>query len=208
MKEHLQSIATLFSLINPMVCAMMFASLAAGQTGAQRASGAVRAIAVIAVVLVIAAFAGAHILSLFGISLDVFSVAGGVVLSFIGFRMLAGAGTSHQTETSTPAKGPSSSNISYAPMILFAASPGTITGVITVAVAHSKDAIPVTALVGIAVVLTVTLALLLLVSRNSNPDQSESPGLARDMIGRYMGLIVVAMGIQFILTGYKAFMAV
>lgn len=206
MKEHLQSIATLFSLINPMVCAMMFANLAVGQTGAQRVSGAVRAIAVIAVVLVIAAFAGAHILGLFGISLDVFSVAGGVVLSFIGFRMIAGGDSSHQAEASAPGKSPSPSNVSYAPMILFAASPGTITGVITVAVAHSKDALPVTALVGIAIVLTVMLALLLLVSRTQKANQSETPGLARDMIGRYMGLIVVAMGIQFILTGYKAFM--
>ena len=167
MKENLQAIATIFSLINPMVCAMMFASLATGQTQAQRVSGAVQAIAVIAVVLVIAAFAGAQILGVFGISLNVFSVAGGVVLSFIGFRMLAGTGTPDQSEVSTPSAGTASSNVSYAPMILFAASPGTITGVITVAVAHSKNSIPVTALIAIGVVLAITLALLILVSRNA-----------------------------------------
>jgi len=71
----------------------------------------------------------------------VFSVAGGVVLSLIGIRMLAGTGTPDQTEVSPPSADPASSNVSYAPMILFAASPGTITGVITVAVAHSKDSI-------------------------------------------------------------------
>jgi multiple antibiotic resistance protein len=31
--------------------------------------------------------------------------------------------------------------------------------------------------------------------------------LAHDMVSRYMGLIVIAMGIQYALTGYKAFMA-
>jgi multiple antibiotic resistance protein len=40
---------------------------------------------------------------------------------------------------------------SLTPLILFAASPGTITGVITLAVAHAKLRLPVTALVAIAV---------------------------------------------------------
>lgn len=39
---------------------------------------------------------------------------------------------------------------------MFAASPGTITGVITLAVAHSKTEIPVTALVAIAVAVAIT----------------------------------------------------
>lgn len=205
MKDHLQAILTLFSLVNPMVCAMMFTNLAAGRTGAQRVSDAIRVVAVVAVVLVIAAFAGSRLLGVFGISLDGFSVAGGIVLCFIGFRMLAGSGG--QTEPGHPGDGDPNSAANYAPLILFAASPGTITGVITVAVAHTGTGFPTTALVGIAVVLTVTLALLLLIARSSKPGQSKRPGLARDMIGRYMGLIVVAMGIQFVLTGFKAFMA-
>lgn len=186
---------------------MMFSHLAAGRTRAQRISDAVRSIAVIAVVLVIAAFAGARVLGIFGVSLDAFSVAGGVVLSFIGFRMLAGGGTPQQGEISPPATTGQTAAVSYASLILFAASPGTITGVITVAVAHSQSAVPVTALVAIALVLGFTLALFLLVSRTSNPDDPQTTSLAHDMVGRYMGLIVVAMGIQFILTGYKAFMA-
>ncbi|MBV1926378.1 MAG: hypothetical protein KUG62_04420 [Rhodobacteraceae bacterium] len=37
-------------------------------------------------------------------------------------------------------------------------------------------------------------------------NNADEPSLTHDMISRYMGLIVVAMGIQFALTGYKAFM--
>lgn len=207
MKEHLQAIATIFSLINPFVCVMMFSNLATRRSGAQRISDAIQTVAVIAVVLVIAAFAGARVLDIFGVSLDAFSVAGGVVLSFIGFRMLAGDGNQSQTATSPSATAGPTATGSYAPLILFAASPGTITGVITVAVAHSQSTIPATALVAISVVLGFTLALLLLVSKTPENDGLQGSGLARDMVGRYMGLIVVAMGIQFILTGYKAFMA-
>ncbi len=41
--------------------------------------------------------------------------------------------------------------ISLAPLILFAASPGTISGVITLVVAHSRLEIPVTALIAVGV---------------------------------------------------------
>lgn len=32
-------------------------------------------------------------------------------------------------------------------------------------------------------------------------------GFVHDTVTRFMGLIVIAMGVQFILSGYKAFMA-
>jgi multiple antibiotic resistance protein len=48
--------------------------------------------------------------------------------------------------------------------------------------------------------------LLLLVAATRGGD-AKRPGLARDMVSRYMGLIIIAMGIQFALKGYKAFMA-
>jgi multiple antibiotic resistance protein len=207
MEDHLQAIATLFSLVNPMVCAMMFTGLTAGRTKPQRISDATRAILTIAVVLVVAALAGASILKIFGIRLDVFSVAGGIVLSFIGFRMLVGSGSTDKPGPASRTAGPSGAGATLAPMILFAASPGTITGVITTAASHSRDGVPLTALVGIGVVLAVTWALLLLVARGSKAAGTTAPSLAHDMVSRYMGLIVIAMGIQYALTGYKAFMA-
>lgn len=207
MEYHLQAIATLFSLVNPMVCAMMFTGLAAGRTKAQRVSDATRAILTIAVVLVIAALAGASILKVFGIPLDVFSVAGGIVLSFIGFTMLAGSKSADKPESTSRSADPSAGGATLAPLILFAASPGTITGVITTAAAHSRDGIPLTALVSIGAVLSVTWFLLLLVARGSQTTGKKAPSLAHDMVSRYMGLIVIAMGIQYALSGYKAFMA-
>jgi multiple antibiotic resistance protein len=98
---------------------------------------------------------GAPVLNLFGISLDIFSVAGGGVLVWMGFSMLRGstAGTA------------SSDKSSLTPLILFAASPGTITGVITLSVAHSGSGLPVTALVAVAVATLVTWLILVLFSK-------------------------------------------
>ncbi len=200
MKEHLQSVVTLLSLVNPMVCAMMFAKLTVGRTRSQRISDATRALLIVGVVLVIAALAGARILGVFGVSLDVFSVAGGIVLAFIGFNMLVGS-----KKTDTPS--PDHTDTTLAPMILFAASPGTITGVITIAASHSGTDIPTTALVGIAVVIVITWSLLLVAASKSVDSKAKGSNLASDMVSRYMGLIVIAMGIQYALNGYKAFMA-
>lgn len=207
MSQHLQAIATLFSLVNPVVCAMMFAGIVAGQGRGAALRAATGAMATVAAVLVAAAFGGAPLLKLFGISLDAFSVAGGGVLVFIGIAMLQGsmappAPSPAGAATTDAATAGAGTPASLSHLVLFAASPGTITGVMTIVAAHRRGAIPVTALVAIATVVGVTWLLLLATARSPRPSK---PGLGRDMASRYMGLIIIAMGIQFALTGLKAF---
>ena len=93
-------------------------------------------------------------------------------------------------------------NQSLTPLILFAASPGTITGVITLSVSHAKNEIPTTALVAVVIALLVTWLTMILASRASDQKQ---PGLLHDVTTRFMGLIVLAMGVQFALTGLNEF---
>jgi multiple antibiotic resistance protein len=134
---------------------------------------------------------------MFGISLDAFSVAGGGVLVWMGFVMLRGA-------TSTPAEGESTrASGSLTPLILFAASPGTITGVITLAVAHSRSSIPVTTLVAVAGAVAVTWLVMVLLAKGG----SGKPSLGRSTVQSMMGLIVIAMGVQFGLSGLRHFFA-
>jgi multiple antibiotic resistance protein len=59
------------------------------------------------------------------------------------------------------------------------------------------------ALVGVAVAVGLTWMLLLAVARM--PGRRGGGGLARDITTRFMGLIVLAMGVQFVLAGYEAF---
>jgi multiple antibiotic resistance protein len=88
-------------------------------------------------------------------------------------------------------------------LILFAASPGTITGVITIAVVHTKLLLPVTALEAVATL--VMWIVMLLVSREEGT--RVGGGFLRDTATRFMGLIVIAMGTQFALTGLRDFFA-
>ena len=123
-------------------------------------------------------------------------MAGGFVLAWMGFGMLKGG---------TPDFGSSSKDqsSSLTPLILFAASPGTVTGVITLAVAHSRMDVPVAALIAVGVAVVVTVCVILLFSFLGGQKQG---GLVHEMVSRFMGLIVIAMGVQFGLTGLRAFM--
>ncbi len=104
----------------------MFLQIEAGRPRGEQLMDATKAMLAVLVILVIAALVGIQLLHLFGVSLNAFLVAGGGVLAWMGFSMLKG----QQTESASPAAN-SNSGVPLTPLILFAASPGTITGVIT-----------------------------------------------------------------------------
>lgn len=205
MNEQLQAIATIFSLVNPAVCAAIFMRLENGRSGKARIIDATKAILAVMTILMLAAFFGSQILHLFGISLDAFAVAGGAILAWIGFSMLSGGGASSSPEPDAVSAPSSDTAPSLAPFILFAASPGTITGVITISASHTKFDLPITAIIAIVAVLAVTWGILVVSGKAGGSSAGKS--VIQDMLTRYMGLIVIAMGIQFALSGLKSFMA-
>ena len=199
MGEQLQAIATVLSLINPAICAAMFSSAVSGLGTHEKIKQAIKAAIAILVILSLAALFGEKVLQTFGVSLDAFKVAGGGVLAWMGFSMLSQNSGSKKTQAKSEG-----ADSSLSPLIMFAASPGTITGVITLAVTHSKASeVPVSTLIAIAVAVGVTSLVLIALSFAGRKQEG---GLVRNTITQFMGLIVIAMGVQFLLTGFKAFM--
>jgi multiple antibiotic resistance protein len=205
LKEQIQAIVTVLSLVNPAICGLMFAQAVVGRSRAERLIDATKAILAVFLLLTVAALVGTRLLDLFGVSMDAFLVAGGGVLAWMGFSMLSGGGLSgsgNQAAGVTPAAS-SEPGPSLTPLILFAASPGTMTGVITIAAAHTKLSLPITALVAIAVATLSTWLVMLLVAGLAG--KRKGGGFLRDTMTRLMGLIVLSMGVQFALTGFHAF---
>jgi multiple antibiotic resistance protein len=191
--DHLQAIITVLSLVNPFMCAAIFVQIEAGKSPRSQLGSATKVALAVLVILTVAAAGGGERAS------SLWRVAGCV---HGGRRWGAGlAGILHAPRP--PATGKPDANPSLTPLILFAASPGTITGVITLSVAHAKSGIPVTALVAVAVATTVMWLSILIVSRLGGRG---SGGFVHDAVTRFMGLIVIAMGIQFALTGMRSFM--
>jgi multiple antibiotic resistance protein len=198
-EQYLQGTITILSLINPVICGLIFSQAVSGQTKTAQRTAAIRSIFAIMMILGITAISGAFLLKTFGISLDAFQAAGGLVLGWMGLQMLQGTASPTANETETP------HTISLIPLILFAASPGTIAGVITLSITHSRSAFPLSVLVSIVIALAITLVLLLATTGSKSPKKQS---LMHDVTTRFMGLIVLAMGMQFSLTGLKAFFAV
>jgi multiple antibiotic resistance protein len=201
MQDSLQAVITVLTLINPAICATTFLRIEAGRSPAEQLADATKAALAITIILILAALFGEQLLNVFGISLDAFMVAGGAVLAWIGFSMLRGPTTGSEksgdlSENHKP---------SLTPLILFAASPGTITGVIALAVSQTRNRLPVTAIAAVCVATAVMWLVIVLAARFGNRSRG-GDGFLRDTVTRFMGLIVIAMGVQFILTGIKAFM--
>jgi multiple antibiotic resistance protein len=126
LKQQVQAIVTVLSLVNPAICGMLFAQAEVGRSRTSRLADATKAALAILSILVVGALAGTRVLDLFGVSLDAFMVAGGGVLAWVGFSMLSGKTSVSGAPATSPISTPSLTTL-----ILFAASPGTITALTT-----------------------------------------------------------------------------
>jgi multiple antibiotic resistance protein len=194
-----QAIVTVLAVINPVVCGTIFQALTSKLAPAQRRWAAVRVALSILIILVGSALIGLKVLGVFNISLDVFRIVGGMIVAYMGFDMLRGRQTVGQ---GSPTGDDGSAPTSLAPLIMFAAGPGTITAVVTLAAVHTPDGLPVTAMAASVVGAAVTFAALLLATGVGSHVGSGTQAT----VTRFMGLIVASMGMQFVLTGLKAFL--
>jgi len=90
MKEQLQAIVTVLSLVNPAICGAMFAQIEENRSRGEQMADATKAALATTVILTVSALIGTRLLHLLGVSLDAFMVAGGGVLAWMGFSMLSG----------------------------------------------------------------------------------------------------------------------
>jgi multiple antibiotic resistance protein len=196
--DMVQAIVTVLAVINPVVCGSIFLTLTPQLAPAQRRRAAARSALAILIILVGSALIGLKVLAIFGISLDVFRIVGGLIIAYMGLDMLRGRQTVGQA---SPADDDPAAKTSLAPLIMFAAGPGTITAVVTLAAVHTPDSLPVTAILASAIGAGITLAVLLVaIAAGSHLGRG-----TQAIVTRFMGLIVTSMGMQFVLTGLKAF---
>jgi multiple antibiotic resistance protein len=198
--QMVQAIVTVLAVINPVVCGSIFLTLTPNLESRQKWQAAIHVALSILIILVASAFVGLPVLGVFGISLDVFQIVGGIIIAYMGFDMLGGGQKVARAPPSS-GEGPDARN-SLAPLVMFAAGPGTITAVVTLAAVHSPAGLPLSALAASATGAGVTLVVLLLVSRLGSRISPNTQAI----VTRFMGLVVTAMGMQFVLTGFKAFM--
>ena len=126
---------SLFSIINPLGMAFVFDGVTAGFKRAQRERIAGRVGVYSFFVMFVALWAGAYVLSFFGVSLYALRIAGGTVVTLSGWRLLvAEPNRAHSEEKEVPADRAEydPEALAFFPLTLpFTTGPGTIAVAIT-----------------------------------------------------------------------------
>ena len=198
--EYLKFFAGLVAILNPIGVIPIFINLTYNQTAAERNRTALMSAITVGVVLAVSLLCGELILDFFGISVASFQVAGGVLILLNSLSMLqAKMGATRQTEEEAQETA-EREDVAVVPIgVPLTAGPGAISTVILYGHKPALFGRSVILIGGIAVVaLIVWMAFRLapLISR----------ALSRtgiNIVTRLMGLIMAAIGIEFIASGLR-----
>jgi multiple antibiotic resistance protein len=201
----LGSFVSLLTITNPLSKIPLFLSLTGEMEQSMRRDQARKACIYAFSILVVSLFAGVFILQGFGISYGALRIAGGLTVSVLGYRML------FQTQDVHLATQNGKREIAFFPLALPSISgPGSIAVVIGISteIAELKNTVQevmaygatVTSILLTCVIIWFTLRSAQFVSRLMGQE-------GMDALGRLMGFLLVCIGVQFIGSGIRTFMA-
>ncbi len=127
--SFLLALSGLFSIVNPVGSALMFAQITADRSHAERAELARRIGFYAALVMLAALWAGAPILNFFGVSLAALRIAGGLFVAAFAWTMLNApeAREARKHAEAEPEAGDTLAEVAFFPLTLpFTTGPGTI----------------------------------------------------------------------------------
>jgi multiple antibiotic resistance protein len=197
---------TLLVTIDPPGLAPLFLAVTRGMNRDERRQVSVRASIIGFSVMALFALAGALILSVLGITLPAFRVAGGLLLFFIAFEMVFEKRQDRKEKISDVAVTKDMiHNIAAFPLAIpLIAGPGAISATVLLSGSFQGFAAQATLVGIIAVCLLLTYLVFILAERID--------GLlgqtGRSILTRLLGVILAALAVQFVADGIRELMAV
>lgn len=202
----------LLPLANPLTTVALFLGLAGEMSPRERDAQAFKASLYVFFIMMVAWYAGNAVLNTFGISIPGLRMAGGLIVAFIGFRMLFPAQPAghfveaeyKHDELEARAGQKASVNIAFVPLAMpGTAGPGTIAMIISSA-STVKSGVNFSAwVVAVAPVITffAVSAILWICLRSSGAIMRLVGQSGIEAISRLMGFLLVCMGVQFVING-------
>ncbi len=204
----LLSFSSILIVVNPLAATLIFVSLTGTMDQAAKLRVARDATWFALIILLLFTFAGGWILQLFGISIEAFRIAGGVLLFGIGMDMVY-AKTSRTKMTATEKyEGQDADDIAVMPLAIpMITGPGAITTVIVLMneAMTANDAMGMNAAALAIVPLAAVMAIGITYYMMQNADVIVRRIGQREYraANRLMGMLLVAIAVQFILIGIK-----
>ena len=198
--EYIKFFTGLLAIVNPIGAVPMFLSLTTNQSTGERNRTSVLAAATVLMVLGVSLLMGEAILHFFGITIASFRVAGGILILLIAISMMhAKLSAAKQTEEEAQDAAEKDS-IAVVPLgVPLLAGPGAISTIILFA--HRDSSLLHYVIGGIEIL---SLALSIWLSFRLAPAIGKLLGKTGiNIITRIMGLIIAALGVEFMTNGLK-----
>jgi multiple antibiotic resistance protein len=198
----LLALTSVFFLVDPFTVIPLFVAVTADSSESERRQVARRAVWTCAIVLCSFALAGSLIFKMFGITLPAFKIAGGIILMGIGLDMLQARPSGTKVTPEETQEGASKADASIIPLGMpMLAGPGAISTVmVLVGEAHGVWQHGV---IYAAILLVSFVSYLILAGANRVRRHLGDTGIR--IMTRLMGLLLVALAVQFIANGLTDF---
>lgn len=186
----------LIPLANPVTTVALFIGLSSNMTKQEKNKEALYASIYVFFIIVIAFYFGQFIMKTFGISIPGLRIAGGLIVAYIGFRMLFPSNSDSNSEEK-------SGSIAFVPLAMpSTAGPGTLAMVISGA-SSIQDQMSWKIYVSSIIVPLILSFVLWLSLRSADTIMKFVGKNGVDAISRVMGFLLVCMGVQFIINGIR-----
>lgn len=190
--------AALLPIVNPLSTAPVFLAVTRGYSEFERNRQARRAAIYMAAILLVCLFAGALVLSFFGITIPILRMAGGLVVTRIGLGMLEPSREQRVLpEEEEEAQG--MEDIAFTPVAMpMLAGPGSI----ATTIAMATETTSVTDYLGVGAGILVVCVLSWITLRLASGLMNLIGQTGMNVVTRLMGLILICIGIRFIAVGF------
>ena len=200
-------LAMILPLANPLTTVALLMGLSRGMSETERNRQALKASIYSFAIMMVAFYVGQLVMNLFGVSITGLRIAGGLIVAFIGFRMLF----PEQKLDETPEvelrgeelRQRSKQDIAFIPLAMpTTAGPGTIAMIISVAAAlRSSDLYAGWVVLAPPLTFFLACAILLLCLRSSGFIMRKLGNSGVEAFSRLMGFLLVCIGVQFVING-------
>ncbi|AYR18922.1 MarC family NAAT transporter [Alcaligenes faecalis] len=204
-------LAFLLPMANPLTSMVMYLSLGETLSAQEKKQQLHQATLYVILALLITYYAGLWITSALGISMVDMRIAGGLIVAYIGFRMLFPPSVSEVVSKATDQNTAAHDNIAFVPLTLpSTVGPGTMALVISASskMAGMHEHYAQWVLVATPLILALLIGLIFFICLRSSLSIVRVIGHnGVDAISRIMGFLLVCMAVQLVLEGGQQYAA-
>lgn len=193
---------TIISILNPLGAIPIFLAITADESQEQKKVTIRRTVTSVALILLVSAYSGTYLLDFFGIDIDSFRIAGGILLLLMAIHMLQAKTSMVKSNEHEQNEAVEKEDVSVVPLAIpLLSGPGAISTVILLSTTmehlYEKMALGVTIVISALIIWPILML--------SEPIGEKLGRTGLNVATRIMGLILASIAVRFILEGVSHF---